>query len=1544
MSSKKTASAPKPTPVPTPAAAPAPVGTAVYDKPAQIQVETSLAQDTLKAQAFAIAETPNSVALFSNPFSEGREEMLFIHGATKAAMWATQSNKDGNWKAITLPKCDKPCLGVICFVHPDKSVWAFVSTVDGTIGANYLLKLVPLYNPEGQLVGSEWKEQQNHLGDPEVHAMGVQYLNDRMSSAIVWFLTYRTPTNRTLELHVQRSSMKPGLPWEHLARHTLNSLTDDERKRATFAVGADSDLKTVRAFAALSPDPVKGFYVDVASGKETDLTFGTVVATRMVGTWSHPSGVAGFIGQDESARYKPISYYAPLLSGSAFPEVLFGEVFPSTPERDLTDTAAWQDADGLLHIYGRSGPVGGQKSLCVIHQKGWRPATVDNPILAPVWDGVTDDNVDYAFTRPIAAKVAAFALDAYPDKMPDQFVLHSATPLNEACVLYSQSLDGQYWSNQTMRIMNNLSGNQIVSRYLVAVTVKDGYGAPMSGIEVSVTADNPIDMEARGAYYRVGPATPVRVVTDMLGRVVLRINATDLVMPRLHLSAPGVEHSATINPAAAIHNFLGGQAPLPNHQAGFTPEVIANATIVGTSQPLFPGLRSPTHPLQPSAEDVALWCTEALSSKERKIAGMRFQVRNPGRKVFEVYETAVQHAAARAADPDDIYPVLAGWAGDFWQAVRNGAVTVWTVDVDFENGLVKVLADFQDGLLFTLTQVWDTLKGAAEAVALILRAVGGKGQEVLDWLTWAFGFRDVLIATKALNTVMGQAPRLMADTLADIGTVPHNFFVGLEDKVKTSFNALKISMAGSTFASLQGETAHVPAEYVRTEPALGGTGDMLRSPHSSWLTDMATDGLLGDFNVGQNTTITNLLNSFPNTLFAVPVFDELSKAFQSLAELFTNLFSGKDPASILAMEVISVLELAEHLILFILKLLDQICSAAIEWCKLAIPEIANVLNDTSIANNPIISALWTFVVDQSGLDPKDYPLTLGMFGAFFAAYPFTVVQKALTGKAPFATGDVIPVPPKRGEAWRPATMPGDTLDSSLAHYQAFQGVIQTMDLIMDGWMDAHVLLQNTPYYFYDVTSGWSRFFAVAHTIAYTVGDHPWFWGYDPFSKYQPPYYRYFFTFMFNVTDLFMAFKYKKLQAMFEGADDDPPDVKAKKQLVYMLVTNAYGMVRIGINCFEYWEAPYRNEGKPHSWYDLWNLWINLTAYIQTATGFVRFVAREIPTPYSKGALVFKMIVDVIGDAYSGICTVRQPMTELRHPPKIDVTDGPVRFEAVRYQPYSSDLIQVLNGAPGFDWDTLPAAGSDSFSLPNGLSLVTPNYNSDFGQTVQLSGIPMDVFPETNFQLRVTDNYGPSSTAVHNCVMVVKPEPTGIPVADFSVTPQSGSAGTMGPYGSDTDGLAVDFRVLHSASVDQTRWYLDGELQEQEGGALISWKEYFSVAGTYAVTLAVKNQYGWSAPVTQQLIVTAVEGTPVASFSFNQNPGMRVLTMTQFTDTSSGQPDAWYWDFGDGSPVSTEQNPEHVWKKGGTFTVTLIARNKNGWGLRAQQTAVVAWLA
>jgi chitodextrinase len=78
--------------------------------------------------------------------------------------------------------------------------------------------------------------------------------------------------------------------------------------------------------------------------------------------------------------------------------------------------------------------------------------------------------------------------------------------------------------------------------------------------------------------------------------------------------------------------------------------------------------------------------------------------------------------------------------------------------------------------------------------------------------------------------------------------------------------------------------------------------------------------------------------------------------------------------------------------------------------------------------------------------------------------------------------------------------------------------------------------------------------------------------------------------------------------------------------------------------------------------------------------------------------------------------------------------------------------------------------------------------------------------------------------------------------------------------------------------------------------------------------------------------------PVASFT-SSPPSPPTGVAVTFTDTSTGGPTTWSWNFGDGT-TSTLQNPSHTWSTAGTYTVSLIDSNANGSSNQATAQVVV----
>ena len=132
---------------------------------------------------------------------------------------------------------------------------------------------------------------------------------------------------------------------------------------------------------------------------------------------------------------------------------------------------------------------------------------------------------------------------------------------------------------------------------------------------------------------------------------------------------------------------------------------------------------------------------------------------------------------------------------------------------------------------------------------------------------------------------------------------------------------------------------------------------------------------------------------------------------------------------------------------------------------------------------------------------------------------------------------------------------------------------------------------------------------------------------------------------------------------------------------------------------------------------------------------------------------------------------------------------------------------------------------------------------------------------------------------------------------------------------NTGKLKIDYHIEglgdSMAVIDAYGWIYSGSESVDNLNPSISWTNMISTDGE--VRIVIENE-------------TTMEA-PVASFTVGSTWGEAPFTV-QFTDTSTGYPTSWYWDFGDGEN-STSQNPSHLYHTAGTYTVNLTATNSGG---------------
>lgn len=164
-----------------------------------------------------------------------------------------------------------------------------------------------------------------------------------------------------------------------------------------------------------------------------------------------------------------------------------------------------------------------------------------------------------------------------------------------------------------------------------------------------------------------------------------------------------------------------------------------------------------------------------------------------------------------------------------------------------------------------------------------------------------------------------------------------------------------------------------------------------------------------------------------------------------------------------------------------------------------------------------------------------------------------------------------------------------------------------------------------------------------------------------------------------------------------------------------------------------------------------------------------------------------------------------------------------------------------------------------------------------------------------------------------------------PVASFTNDKSAGNAP-----------LAVKFTDTSTNFPSQWAWdFGDGSTDVVQNPT-----HTYTAAGTYTVKLTATNAKGANTATKTGLItVTAAPTAPTSSFNASATTGAAPLAVT-FTDTSTGSPTSWAWNFGDGTTANVQNPPAHTYATAGTYTVTLVASNAQGAGAAATKTITV----
>ena len=256
---------------------------------------------------------------------------------------------------------------------------------------------------------------------------------------------------------------------------------------------------------------------------------------------------------------------------------------------------------------------------------------------------------------------------------------------------------------------------------------------------------------------------------------------------------------------------------------------------------------------------------------------------------------------------------------------------------------------------------------------------------------------------------------------------------------------------------------------------------------------------------------------------------------------------------------------------------------------------------------------------------------------------------------------------------------------------------------------------------------------------------------------------------------------------------------------------------------------------------------------------------------------------------------------------------------VHVGPTNVSPVAVAHGTPTVGKPILHVAFSSTGSTDSDGTIVGYSWNFGDGSPVNTTAAPSHDYPTVGTYsalLTVTDDDGATNTVAVPIAVIPNVAPTAI----GSATPNAGkeplTVALSSTASSDSDGFIAGYL-----------WHFDDGTPDSTDA---NPSHVYVAPGTYATTLTVTDEDGLSDTTTVNITVNPNQ-PPTAVANSNFQSGNAPLSLL-FNSTGSGDPDGTYtlnWNFGDGTPDSTDANPAHVFTAIGDYTVTLTITDDNG---------------
>ncbi|NGM83260.1 hypothetical protein G5B47_12625 [Paenibacillus sp. 7124] len=663
--------------------------------------------------------------------------------------------------------------------------------------------------------------------------------------------------------------------------------------------------------------------------------------------------------------------------------------------------------DGTVHLYG----VDDKQTLWAVHQD------IDNP-----WDDNGYPN--WSPCLPLDTGVAALASDFTPADAPALFALDAA---DYSLRLHSQDAVTGMWNSGTVHQAGEKSYE--VVRFRTELTLRDANGVGVSNHPVSLQpaeGSSSAELWCGGAVHQVTSTKAAALSTDAAGKLTIATLATSgLAAPELHLTADGLTAPLRLQPAAHLHDYFAGKGTLhPTNPHGELPVFDADGTALAQAsiggQPLAPGVQGNGNLAKTAAGAIRQTALSAgqtgsvvqgvsqASQEQQPIAGYAADFSNPEEPSFILFHSAEEleahqqqrKAALQAEGLGSIWGDIGKWAGDVWEAVKNGVAKLSNFVVDAAKKIASVTLKIGDVIAHDVQLAIHGLEQAGHFIAGVFQAIAADIGKLIDWLKALFDFGAIWRTKKAFEEGILSIPPYVKQVLKLGQKAADGFFAKQISRVDSSFEQMKAKYAGVSFSGLAGwQPVGQPPDSKHRLVGKATAADFTDNTHHNWLHDKVSSYTPSSSGIAPSQEVQSPWEAFVSNMEAS------GKDFLGALEILKDSLGDviKNPASIGEMALPAFLGFVQKMVDAVLHLTDAIIDGLIELGDIVMDAMTAFLSH-ELHLGPI-NTLWSWIADAAGY-PDDDKLTVAAMMSLLVAFPTTVIYKLIEGTSaePFPDG------------------------------------------------------------------------------------------------------------------------------------------------------------------------------------------------------------------------------------------------------------------------------------------------------------------------------------------------------------------------------------------------------------------------------------------------------------------------------------------------------------------------------------------------------------